>query len=934
MTTKGRITSGLLATALAATACVARPVATPAPDARTDIDPLAAATHGIVLASQAGVIRSPVERIIQYPDGRVEPDTSRGCLPPDAPQALVPVAMTAHTMAGGGETAYPAHVYVVDRCDALHLLWRRRARALADSQSPPAARARELTRLGLWDEAGKVIARARSAGSATPALVAAEAELLRRRHRYLDAESVVAEGLSAYPADRDLLLARGQLEIDRWTLDAAGATAHGLIEADPDDPAALLLLGRVQLLAKRFDDALATARRVQSLAPADAGGFLLEADVHFWKEDLAAVDTPLVAALERDPLDPDARFALGYATWRRVDARLLPQMASDWNLALAVDPLHYFTHWHFGNGHTHLTYADYAHPSDSLARERLKRADSLIAQGRPLDAVALSREIEREFPGNELPAMLRGSAFYMAYDMEREARLDSAQATFAGILARKPNYGPAHNGLAAIIKQRQFTVLAAFDSLERAIAAEPLPPDPAFDSVFADLRYYPGDRVPKMARQQLGPSVAYLPMLARQGSRFMVPPLHHDLAQAMKRPFFRGATTFDNRQWMDIRGVGSGAAGIEYVERGSHWERNVLNHEYVHLFHGRAFTDAESRRVRALYWDAKEHGRTLDYYASNNESEFLAQAYEAYLSPVKAHPLNHKAMNTRDDLARKDPATYAFVDSLARRQRAYMAGDTAVFRSNWSQSYANLADSLRSLHLSDSARSARASDSLRVATLAGDARRALADSVARRADSTRIELAKAAAFLDTALVWDDRYVPAILSWAALRREERRFDDAERWIARALEVDSSYAPTWADRATLVARRAAFTGDTSRAVFEEQARYLERALSLETDLAIRASLSGSLRRLYLAHSRLPDALRVADDYVKDAPMVSTYLRDRRDESAAFAAALRAEAGQGERALVFFDSLVPLKPQNWGLRDQQVRALWAAGLADSAL
>src|SRR5690606_27853852 len=204
---------------------------------------------------------------------------------------------------------------------------------------------------------------------------------------------------------------------------------------------------------------------------------------------------------------------------------------------------------------------------------------------------------------------------------DRDQRLDSAQAVFEAILARKPNYGPAHNGLAAVIKQRHFSVHAAFDSLEREIANTSTAADPAFDAVFSDMAMYPGDRVRQMARQQLGPSYAYLDMLARQGKVFRIPPLHHDLAQAMDRRFFRGATTFDNRQWMDIRGVGSGAAGIEYVERGSHQERNVLNHEYVHLFHGQAFTDAESRRVRELYYDAMANGRVIDYYAANNESE-------------------------------------------------------------------------------------------------------------------------------------------------------------------------------------------------------------------------------------------------------------------------------------------------------------------------
>src|SRR5690606_24012437 len=98
-------------------------------------------------------------------------------------------------------------------------------------------------------------------------------------------------------------------------------------------------------------------------------------------------------------------------------------------------------------------------------------------------AIERSRAMESRFNGNVLPAMLRGSAYYMAYNMDRGDRLDSAQATFEAILAAKPNYGPAHNGLAAVIKQRHFSVLAAFDSLEREIAQTPSGADPSFDAV-------------------------------------------------------------------------------------------------------------------------------------------------------------------------------------------------------------------------------------------------------------------------------------------------------------------------------------------------------------------------------------------------------------------------------------------------------------------
>src|SRR5699024_3281063 len=102
-------------------------------------------------------------------------------------------------------------------------------------------------------------------------------------------------------------------------------------------------------------------------------------------------------------------------------------------------------------------------------------------------------------------------------------------------------------------------------------------------------------------------------------------------------------------------------------------------------------TYKESRRIRALYHAAMVNNRTLDYYSANNESEFFAQAYEAYLSEKKAHPLTHKSMNTHAYLQKKDPALYAFVDSLIHKQKAYLAGNESVMKNNWAQTYVTLA---------------------------------------------------------------------------------------------------------------------------------------------------------------------------------------------------------------------------------------------------
>ncbi len=753
-------------------------------------------------------------------------------------------------------------------------------------------RATRLIELGLWDEAQALLA---NAGSDVRAELA-QARLALRRHRYADAERRIGDALRRDPGNREARLLSAELLVQAWDLPAAADIAQALLAERARDEDAALLLGRVRLLEKRYTDALDLAHSVQDWAPNSARAFLLEAEVFFWEEDLEGAEPALRRALELDPFLADARFAYGYAIWRRVDATQLPAMAAQWRIALAVDPLHYFTHWHWGNGHTHLTYADYAHPTDSIVRERLRPVDRLVSEGRIGEAVAATREIEEEFPGSALPAMLRGSAYYLAETLARAERLDSAQAAFEGILARKTNYGPAHNGLAAVIKQRQFEVLTHYDSLEAAIASTTLPEDERFYEVFADARYYPGERVLRMIRQQLGPTVGYLPMLHRQSRRFTIPPLHKDLAEVQNQPSFRFTTTFDNRQWMDIRGVGGGSTGIEYVERGAHWERNVLLHEYAHLFHGNVLTDAENRRIRELYHGAMLSDRTLDYYAANNESEYFAQAWEAWSMPKKVHPLNHKSMNTRADLSSKDPELNAFVDSMAARLEAALGGDSLALRSNWAETYVNL--------------------SRRVGTGTEDATR------------------RALALLDTALVWDGRYLPALTRYATVLAGAGRFDEADAWLARAESMEGRYPPIQSAYADLAAARTrAGTLDPVRSL-EIRIAHIRRALELEDDLAERASLNARLRQDLADHGLLPEAIGIAEQYVLDGPTLSTYLRDRRDEARAFALALRASAGHAEVTLGELESLVAAKPFNYTHRAQYADALAAADRGDTAI
>ena len=752
-----------------------------------------------------------------------------------------------------------------------------------------AEKAQQLLELGAWEEAANLIA----AAEPSLARTLAQARLAFLQHAYGQAEELVNAVLQEEPRNREALLLKSKLQVQAWDLAEAEATAKRLLANNERDEAAALAIGRILMLQKDYAQALEWARKVQRWNPNSAGAWLLESDVHFWNQQPELAEGPLVKSLTLDPFNADARFNYGYAIWRRVDATQLDAMADQWELALTINPLHYVTHWHWGNGHTNLTYADYAQPEDEAVREALQVVDTLISKNSIQQALEVAREVQQKYPTSVLPAMFRGSAYYMAFEMDRTQRLDSAHTIFRRILEQKNHYGPAHNGLAAVIKQKQLSYLADYDSLNQVIRQTEIKDPENFGRVFPDVQYYPGKEVQQMVWAQLYESIVYFPFLARQEEKFVIPPLHIDLTIAMGSPYFRGGTTFDNRQWMDIRGVGSGAAGIEYVVRGAYLERNVVLHEYVHQFHGRVFTDEENREVRRLYHKAMQEGRTLDYYSANNEHEYLAQTYPAYFEPEKVHPLNHKSVNTTSELKAKDPELYSFLDGLVKRQRAYLAGDEQAMASNWAQVYINLSD---------------------------EARR-------------EKRYAEAAALLDTALQWDNAYQPALISYAMLNWEEQNFQAAQDWLEKAKAVDADYAPVYVAEASLLeAMRQAGEIPQEAAITRQESLY-RQAMALEDDLLMRAYTNQQFREFYVSYGKIPEAIAVAEQYLEDAPTISTYLRDRRDEAIAFASWLKGVSSENTEAEEELARLVSRKPQHYNLRRQYAEVLASQGKYDQA-
>jgi len=445
----------------------------------------------------------------------------------------------------------------------------------ADSGKQTVSEINRMLELGLWETADSLIEYSKDKSIDYQLL---KANYLILNNKYKEAEIIVLKVLKQERKNEKALLIKGFLEIQAWRLPKAESIAKQVLQTNPKSEDAALLLGKVKLLQKEYAAALIIAGEIQQLNPKSARAYQLEADVYFWDQHPEKAEQPLIKSLELDPFNADARFSYGYAIWRRVDAMQLNAMAAQWELALAINPLHYQTHWHWGNGHTNLTYADYAEPNDDEVRNALVKADLLVKANNVTEAIKVTRMVQEQYGNSVLPLMYRASIYYSAFNLDRNMRLDSAEHIFRTILLRKKHYGPAHNGLSAVIKSKRIPYLDAYENITKELAETKITDVKNFVKVFSDVDYYPGETAKAMVWNQLYSSVVYFPFLSKQANTFKIPPLHHDLAVTMNAPAFRYMTTFDNRQWMDIRVVGSGAAGMEYVERGALMERKVVLH--------------------------------------------------------------------------------------------------------------------------------------------------------------------------------------------------------------------------------------------------------------------------------------------------------------------------------------------------------------------
>src|SRR5690606_10414875 len=189
----------------------------------------------------------------------------------------------------------------------------------------------------------------------------------------------------------------------------------------------------------------------------------------------------------------------------------------------------------------------------------------------------------------------------------------------------------------------------------------------------------------------------------------------------------------------------------------------------------------------------------------------------------------------RDDLRRRDGETYTFVEGLIGEMEAALAGDAAALRSNRAQIYVNLAQSSR-----------------RGGTAGG--------------------IQEAAVLLDSALIHDPGYLPAMIEYASLEGERGRMARAQEWVAVAEGLDGGHTPLLVLRAELLGRDPSGVPGAA----ETRVELLRRASEQERDPQLRAGYVRELWELQEALGSLPDAIATAEAYALAGPESSSRLR----------------------------------------------------------
>ena len=450
------------------------------------------------------------------------------------------------------------------------------------------------------------------------ATVLQDARRARREYRLDDADRLLDSAVKLAPRSVTARTARADFALALLEVRFADSVYRAVLANDSSAINAVMGRARIAFLLDSNAVAETLVARALEINPRSVDALLFRASMERDAQQLKESADDIVRALAIDSLSTGARVSNSVVLRSRGD---LDGSYAELQRALAIDPYLEAAHVNLGNGASIRSYSTLPPELDSAAH--------LVRAGRHLEALQAYLQIVRAYP----------------------------------------DLGLAHYGVTVAQRAIRDGRTAAVQRERERFRARPVPEAPEIIGRFVLGFKEADDDVRKVVLEAMLPLLRYIPALVQRRATFEILPFDKPLWALAGSRGLRGTRTFDHRLWDDVKGQGGthGVAGEESVRDVSAGRYNTLAHEFMHQVHSSMSND-ERNEVARMYAIAKRDKLTLDYYAASNPGEYVAQAYEAFVSESKLVGQKQTSGNTRARLKRLDPEMFAFLERITARE--------------------------------------------------------------------------------------------------------------------------------------------------------------------------------------------------------------------------------------------------------------------------
>ncbi|MDQ1349967.1 MAG: hypothetical protein QG657_268, partial [Acidobacteriota bacterium] len=519
---------------------------------------------------------------------------------------------------------------------------------------------------GEYDRAEEYLRRALAINPQNAEILLVLSELYSRKFKFEEAgkylDKAAAAVHTAHPASfyNAVRLSQAELAEKKMDFKTSEALYRELLEKDPVSIAALFGMAKISNYLNRFDEAEKYIQQCYQTDPGFGPAYLLHSRIHRMRQNTGAWKDTVRKAVEFAPFDAEARVA--YATVLMRGEGKLNEGVQQAKIAVKIDPFCLPAHSFLGNGSTAVLYEDYQPKGDEATVRNItglyQNGDRCLVEGDYAKADEAFTALLKLDPQHTRAIIGKGAVYF--HRKEYDAALDC----YFQALKLNPDYGLAHYGVALALQQLLDRVNILFPGLEKRFAETVVPEPPYLRDIFINYSQCSPD-LQKIIRSMVTPLGNYMKALKLAGATVYFMDIHQFLWECPNMKEIKGQRTFDLRLWDDVKGAGGyHCIGNKAQQTDVKYLRfNVAGHEFAHLVQ-QLLPPGQEKELRRLYLKAKAERNTLDWYADMNAEEYFAVGYEAFISQEKLPAQVDVYAHTRDQLMKKDPDLYHFIEQL------------------------------------------------------------------------------------------------------------------------------------------------------------------------------------------------------------------------------------------------------------------------------